>query len=76
MMNVKQIRENMTEAALSVESVMRGHPRITLQELSEACNYSLPAVEFIIEQMLCMGVAKRGSFGQYSLTPEYKNGNF
>ncbi|WJE88356.1 hypothetical protein [Klebsiella phage Kpn74] len=26
MMNVKQIRENMTEAALSVESVMRGHP--------------------------------------------------
>ena len=36
MMNVKQIRENMTEAALSVESVMRGHPRITLQELSTA----------------------------------------
>ena len=25
-MNVKQIRENMTEAALSVESVMRGTP--------------------------------------------------
>ncbi|EMD2649734.1 hypothetical protein VRU73_005581, partial [Klebsiella pneumoniae] len=53
MMNVKQIRENMTEAALSVESVMRGHPRITLQELSTACSISLPAVEFIIEQMLC-----------------------
>ena len=64
-MNVKQIRENMTEAALSVESVMRGHPRITL-----------PAVEFIIEQMLCMRVAQRGAFGRYSLTPEYQNGSF
>ncbi|WP_371292136.1 hypothetical protein [Enterobacter hormaechei] len=55
---------------------MRGHPRITPQELSDACNVSLPAVEFIIEQMLCMGVAQRGAFGRYSLTPEYKNGNF
>ena len=60
-MNVKQIRENMTEAALSVESVMRGHPRITLQELSTACSISQPAVEFIIEQMLCMRVAQRGA---------------
>jgi hypothetical protein len=76
MMNVKQIRENMTEAALSVESVMRGHPRITLQELSTACSISLPAVEFIIEQMLCMRVAQRGAFGRYSLTPEYQNGSF
>ncbi|HBN2547812.1 TPA: hypothetical protein L2B17_005180 [Klebsiella oxytoca] len=75
-MNVKEIRENMTEAALSVESVMRGHPRITLQELSEACNASQPAVEFIIEQMIYMGVAQRGAFERYSLTPEYKNGNF
>lgn len=76
MMNVKQIRENMTEAALSVESVMRGHPRITLQELSTACSISLPAVEFIIEQMLCMRVAQRGAFGRYSLTQEYQNGSF
>ncbi|EPD5165933.1 hypothetical protein [Klebsiella pneumoniae] len=76
MMNVKQIRENMTEAALSVESVMRGHPRITLQELSTACSISLPVVEFIIEQMLCMRVAQRGAFGRYSLTPEYQNGSF
>lgn len=75
-MNVKQIRENMTEAALSVESVMRGHPRITLQELSDACSVSLPAVEFIIEQMICMGVAQRGAFERYSLTLEYKNGSF
>ncbi|HBM2886996.1 TPA: hypothetical protein LVL12_005095 [Klebsiella oxytoca] len=75
-MNVKEIRENMTEAALSVESVMRGHPRITLQELSEACNASQPVVEFIIEQMIYMGVAQRGAFERYSLTPEYKNGNF
>ncbi len=55
-MNVKQIRENMTEAALSVENVI---PRITLQELSAACSISQPAVEFIIEQMLCMRVAQR-----------------
>ncbi len=67
-MNVKQIRENMTEAALSVESVMRGHPRITLQELSTACSISLPAVEFIIEQMLCMSEGgAAGRFGRYSL---------
>ena len=75
-MNVKEIRETMTEAALGVESVMRGHPRITPQELSDACNVSLPAIEFIIEQMICMGVAQRGAFGRYSLTPKYKNGNF
>ncbi|SXE84585.1 Uncharacterised protein [Klebsiella variicola] len=55
---------------------MRGHPRITLQELSTACSISLPAVEFIIEQMLCMRVAQRGAFGRYSLTPEYQNGSF
>ena len=32
-MNINEIRGNMTEAALSVECVMRGYPRISLKEL-------------------------------------------
>lgn len=75
-MNVKEIRQNMTEAALSVEAVMRGHPRISLKELSDACRISQVSVEFIVEQMVCLGVARRSSFGRYSLTVEYKNGIF
>lgn len=75
-MNVKEIRENMTEAALSVESVMRGHNRITLQELSDACGISLCSAEFVVEQMIFLGVAQRGAFERYSLTPEYKTGNY
>ena len=75
-MNVKEIRENMTEQALSVETVMRGHPRISLQALSEACALSTVITEFILAQMVCLGVAQRGAFGRYSLTLEYKNGNF
>lgn len=73
-MNVKEIRQNMTEAALSVETVMRVHPRISLKELSDVCSLSQTAVEFIVEQMVCLGVAQRGAFGRYSLTVEYKNG--
>ncbi|ECV6025621.1 hypothetical protein DIL11_21480 [Salmonella enterica] len=75
-MNVKEIRQNMTEAALSVETVMRGHPRISLKELSAACGISHEKVEFIIEQMVCFGVAQRGAFGRYSLTPAYLNGYY
>ena len=75
-MNVKEIRENMTVAALSVENVMRGHNRITLQELSDACGISLCSAEFIVEQMVCLGVAQRGAFERYSLTPAYKNGSY
>jgi len=76
MMNVKKTRENMTEQALSVESVMRGHTRISLQALSEACSMSTVTTEFILEQMVYYGVAQRGAFGRYSLTQEYKVGNF
>ncbi|MDN4361273.1 hypothetical protein OA801_22710 [Citrobacter portucalensis] len=75
-MNVKKIRETMTEAALSVEGVMRGHPCISLPELSEACGISASSVELIVEQMVIFGVAQRGAFGRYSLTTEYKNGQF
>ena len=53
---------------------MRGHPRISLDELSEACRLSQASTEFIIEQMVCFGVARRGAFGRYSLTKEYENG--
>ena len=73
-MNAKELRRNMTEEALSVEFVMRGHPRISLAELSEACRLSQASTEFIIEQMVCFGVARRGAFGRYSLTSEYKKG--
>ncbi|EFL4479800.1 TPA: hypothetical protein N7D54_002393 [Escherichia coli] len=75
-MNINEIRGNMTEAALSVECVMRGYPRISLKELSEACFLSQAAVEFIIEQMICFGVAKRSGSGRYSLTDEYKLATF
>lgn len=34
------------------------------------------AVEFIIEQMICFGVAKRSGSGRYSLTDEYKQATF
>ena len=76
MMNVKKTRENMTEQALSVESIMRGHPHISLQALSEACRMRTATTEFILEQMVFFGVVQRGAFGRYSLTQEYKNGNF
>lgn len=75
-MNAKEIRGNMTEEALSIESVMRGHPRISLAELSNACRISEATAEFIVEQMVCFGVAQRGAFGRYSLTNEYKKGIF
>lgn len=75
-MDVKKIRENMTEQALSIETVMRGHSRISLQALSEACALSAATTEFILAQMVCFGVAQRGAFGRYSLTQEYKNGKF
>ncbi|ENL7643629.1 hypothetical protein AB5R77_004443 [Enterobacter hormaechei] len=75
-MNAKEIRRNMTEEALSIESVMRGHPRISLAELSNACRISEATAAFIVEQMVCFGIAQRGAFGRYSLTNEYKNGFF
>ena len=55
---------------------MRGYPHISLKELSEACFLSQAAVEFIIEQMICFGVAKRSGSGRYSLTDEYKQATF
>ncbi|HHA2249973.1 TPA: hypothetical protein ACOEHG_004916 [Enterobacter ludwigii] len=75
-MNVKTIRQNMTEAALSIETVMRGHPRISLKELSAACGLNQTSTEFIVEQMVYFGVVHRGAFGRYSLTSSYKDGRF
>lgn len=75
-MNAKEIRRNMTEEALSIEFVMRGNPRISLEEIREACRISQASTEFIIEQMVYFGVAQRGAFGRYSLTNEYRKGAF
>ncbi|EGB2526570.1 hypothetical protein M8Q70_002919 [Salmonella enterica] len=72
MRNFKEIRETMTEEALSIESVMRGHQRIQLNELAEACFIKPETVEFILTQMECAGMVHRVAFNRYSLTPEYK----
>lgn len=74
MRNFKEIRENMTEQALSIESVMRGHQRIELAELAEACLLKAETVEFILTQMESVGMVHKVAFNRYSLTPEYKKG--
>ncbi|MEY8921368.1 hypothetical protein [Escherichia coli] len=55
---------------------MRGYPRISLKELSEACFLSQAAVEFIIEQMIVLGLQSVAGLVAYSLTDEYKQATF
>lgn len=73
---VGRVKVRVVEAALSIETVMRGHPRISLKELSAACGLNQTSTEFIVEQMVYFGVVYRGAFGCYSLTSSYKDGRF
>jgi DNA-binding IclR family transcriptional regulator len=76
MTNFKKIREAMTEQALSVEYVMRGYHRADVQEIADACQMKNDTVEFILEQMVCMGMVHKSASGGYALTIEYKNATF
>ncbi|EEB7838048.1 hypothetical protein CBJ37_21375 [Salmonella enterica subsp. enterica serovar Durham] len=71
MKNFKQIRNTMTEQALSIECVMRGHRRVELRQIADACQLRETVVEFILAQMESCGVVHRVAFGRYSLTPAY-----
>ena len=73
MTNFKQIRETMTEQALSIEYVMRGHSRVELQQVADACQLKAETVEFILAQMECVGMVHRVAFGRFALTPAYLN---
>lgn len=71
MTSFKQIRETMTEQALSIEFVMRGHVRIELRQLADACQLNETTVEFILAQMESVSMVQRVEFDRYALTPEY-----
>lgn len=71
MKTFKQIRETMTEQALSIECVMRGYAQVDLQQLASACQLNEPMVEFILAQMESVSMVKRAELGGYALTAEY-----
>ena len=70
-MNFKNLRADMTEQALVIESALRVNTRITLDELSELCHQNPVDTGFILEQMMVFNVVQKGTFGRYSLAPEY-----
>jgi predicted transcriptional regulator len=71
-MNFKALRETMTEQALSVEYVMRGHANVTIRQLAESCQLREPELSFMLEQMRQNRIVESTDTG-FSLTKEYKN---
>ncbi|ENL5392442.1 hypothetical protein AB5H52_004521 [Salmonella enterica] len=72
-MKFKQVREEMTDVAVSMEYVMRGYYWLSLDDLADACCRSKVEFEFILEQMIFFGMVHRDKWGRYSLTPAYRN---
>lgn len=64
-MNINEIRGNMTEAALSVECVMRGYPRISLKghccKVSDEAAFCLIQRPYISKTLLTRRISPRGS---------------
>ncbi|MBJ3362859.1 hypothetical protein JGB94_24250, partial [Salmonella enterica subsp. enterica serovar Agona] len=56
-MKFKQVREEMTDVAVSMEYVMRGYYWLSLDDLADACCRSKVEIEFILEQMIFFGMA-------------------
>lgn len=72
-MEFKKLREEMTDVAISLEYVMRGHNWFSLDELANACQRRREIIEFMLEQMICFEMVHRDKWGKYSLTPAYRN---
>lgn len=71
-MGFKKLREEMSDAAISLEYVMRGHHWIGIDELADVCQSRREIIEFTLEQMICFEMVHRDKWGKYSLTPAYR----
>lgn len=68
-MKFKQVREEMTDVAVSMEYVMRGYYWLSLDDLADACCRSKVEIEFILEQMICFGMVHRDKWGSVFINP-------